>query len=88
MANTNWTFETLAQAERETLEEILLNGSPPDWEPLVGYIYCGWNHEPVARALSGAKFKKGFAKKDGNFMGTTSSSFRTNGVTRASGMSG
>ena len=54
-----WTFETLAQCDKATLENILLTGTPPDVEQLNGYIYCGWNHEPVGK-LSGEKFKKGF----------------------------
>ena len=59
-----WTYETLAQADKSVLENILLTGTPPDVEQLNGYIYCGWNHEPVGK-LSGEKFKKGFYKKDG-----------------------
>ncbi|MDO6433666.1 hypothetical protein Q4E93_23850 [Flavitalea sp. BT771] len=59
-----WTYETLAQADKATLENILRTGTPPDLEELNGYIYCGWNHEWIGR-LSGIKFKKGFYKKDG-----------------------
>ena len=40
-----WTYETLAQADRATLENILRTGTPPDIEQLNGYIYCGCNHE-------------------------------------------
>lgn len=60
-----WTYETLAQADRATLENILRTGKPPDPEQLNGYIYCGWNHEKIASFISGTKFKKGFYKKDG-----------------------
>ena len=60
-----WTYETLAQADKATLENILLTCKPPDIEQLNGYIYCGWNHELFGRLLSGEKFKKGFYKKDG-----------------------
>ncbi len=63
-----WTYETLAQADRATLEDILLTGEAPDLEQLNGYIYCGWNHEWIGR-LSGEKFKKGFYKKDGKHFG-------------------
>jgi hypothetical protein len=63
-----WTFETLAQADQATLENVLLTGTAPDLEQLNGYIYCGWNHEWVGR-LSGEKFKKGFYKKDGKNFG-------------------
>lgn len=60
-----WTFETLAQADTATYERILRTGKPPDVEQLNGYIYCGWNHSRLASVVSGAKFKKGFWKKDG-----------------------
>jgi hypothetical protein len=63
MAQT-WTYETLAQADKATLENILRTGKPPDIEKLNGYIYCGWNHEALPRLISGEKFKKGFHKKD------------------------
>jgi hypothetical protein len=63
-----WTFETLAQADKPTLEAVLLTGTAPDFEQTEGYIYCGWNHEWVA-VLSGRKFKKGFRKKDGRYFG-------------------
>jgi hypothetical protein len=64
----DWTFETLAAADRGKLEEVLKGGRPPDFEQLDGYIYCGWNHEWVGR-LSGEKFKKGFRRKDGRAFG-------------------
>lgn len=60
-----WTYESLAQADKATMENILRTGAPPDLEQLNGYIYCGWNHEWFAGRLSGIKFKKGFHKKDG-----------------------
>lgn len=63
-----WTYETLAQASREEMENILLTGTAPDIEQLNGYIYCGWNHEWIG-TLSGKKFKKGFMKKNGSNMG-------------------
>jgi hypothetical protein len=63
-----WTFETLAQADRPTLEQVLRTGTAPDLEQLNGYIYCGWNHEWVS-VISGRKFKKGFRKKDGRNFG-------------------
>jgi hypothetical protein len=68
MMGTPWTYETLAQADRATLENVLINGTPPNMEELVGQIYCGWNHEWVG-TLSGRKFKKGFYKKDGQVYG-------------------
>ncbi|HEX7299157.1 MAG TPA: hypothetical protein VF257_09120 [Solirubrobacteraceae bacterium] len=65
---THWTYETLAAADRPTLEQVLLSSPPPDYEQLEGYIYCGWNHEPVGK-LSGEKFKKGFRRRDGRPFG-------------------
>lgn len=69
MSTQEWTYETLAEADRRTLEEIMLTRKAPDLDALNGYIYCGWNHEWLSRQLSGAKFKKGFAMKDGQRMG-------------------
>lgn len=63
-----WTFETLAAADRPTLEGVLREGPAPDLEQIEGYIYCGWNHEWVA-VISGRKFKKGFRKRDGGHFG-------------------
>jgi hypothetical protein len=59
---TPWTFETLAAADRDKLEEVLRAGTPPEYDQLEGYIYRGWNHERVSR-LSGEKFKKEFRRK-------------------------
>lgn len=63
-----WTFDTLAEADRPTLERVLRAGPAPDLEQLEGYIYCGWNHEWVS-VISGRKFKKGFRRKDGRGFG-------------------
>jgi hypothetical protein len=63
-----WTYETLAAADRKTLEEVLKGGRPPDFDQLEGFIYCGWNHEWVGR-LSGEKFKKGFRRKGERTLG-------------------
>jgi hypothetical protein len=65
---SDWTYETLAAANRKKLEEVLLNSPPPDFDQLEGYIYCGWNHEWVGR-LSGEKFKKGFRRREGKPFG-------------------
>jgi hypothetical protein len=64
-----WTYETLAQADRKTLERLLRTGHAPDPAELEGYIYCGWNHEWLAGRLSGEKFKKGFRKNGGKPFG-------------------
>ncbi|MGA9121081.1 MAG: hypothetical protein WB699_17080 [Bacteroidota bacterium] len=68
MASQIWTYESLAKASSEELENILRTGTAPDLEQLNGYIYCGWNHEWIGN-LSGKKFKKGFKKKDGSNFG-------------------
>lgn len=68
MTVATWNYESLAQADRATLEEVMLTGTAPDIEQLNGYIYAGWNHEWVGR-LSGEKFKKGFWKRDGQNFG-------------------
>ena len=65
---TPWTFESLAEADRDKLEEVVRTGTPPEYDRLEGFIYCGWNHEWVGR-LSGEKFKKGFRRKDGRTLG-------------------
>jgi hypothetical protein len=64
MSTPPWTYETLAQADGATLENVLRTGGPPDLDELEGWIYCGWNHEFVGK-LSGEKFKKGFRKRKG-----------------------
>lgn len=63
-----WTYESLAAVDRETLEQVILTGTAPDFSQTEGYIYCGWNHEWVS-VLSGRKFKKGFRQKDGGWFG-------------------
>jgi hypothetical protein len=65
---TRWTFDTLAEADKPTLEKILLENPAPDFDQCEGYIYCGWNHEWVGK-LSGEKFKKGFRRLDGKPFG-------------------
>jgi hypothetical protein len=59
---TPWTFETLAASGRDSLEEVLRAGRPPEYDQLEGYLYRGWNHERVSR-LTGEKFKKAFRRK-------------------------
>ncbi|MES1214956.1 MAG: hypothetical protein ABUT20_05535 [Bacteroidota bacterium] len=57
-----YNFETLARADKEELEHVLLQGATPDINQLDGYSYCGWNHEPIGK-ITGRKFKKSFVKK-------------------------
>jgi hypothetical protein len=65
---TPWTFETLAAADRDKLEDVLRTGTAPQFDQLEGYTYRGWNHEPISR-LSGEKFKKVFYRRDGQPFG-------------------
>jgi hypothetical protein len=65
---TPWTFETLAAADRDKLEEVLRAGTAPQFDQLEGYTYRGWNHERRSR-LTGEKFKKVFHKRDGRAFG-------------------
>jgi len=58
-----WTFETLAQADRETLEAVLVAATAPDPAQLAGYVYDGYNHEPLAQLVA-QKFRKAFYQKD------------------------
>lgn len=63
-----WTFATLAAASRRELEQVLLTGTPPDYDQLEGHTYCGWNHEWTS-IVTGRKFKKGFRRRDGQALG-------------------
>ncbi len=58
-----WTFETLAQADRETLEAVLVAATAPDLAQLNGYVYDGYNHERLAQFVA-QKFRKAFYQKD------------------------
>ncbi len=55
-----WTFETLAQADRKTLEEVLLASTAPDPAQLNGYVYDGYNW----LGQLAEKFRKAFYQKD------------------------
>ena len=58
-----WTFESLAQADRKTLEAVLLAATAPDPAQLAGSVYNGYNHEPLAQLVA-QKFRKAFYQKD------------------------
>jgi hypothetical protein len=64
-----WTYESLAATDRRTLESVLMASAPPDPDELEGFVYCGWNHEPIPQRLSGEKFRKGFRRRDGRPFG-------------------
>jgi hypothetical protein len=58
-----WTFETLAQADRKTLEEVLVAATAPDPAQLAGYVYDGYNHDGLAQLVA-QKFRKAFYQKE------------------------
>ena len=53
---TVWTFETLARADRKSLEDVLLAAHAPDLAQLAGRVYDGYNHERLPRLLGAEKF--------------------------------
>jgi hypothetical protein len=63
-----WTFETLVQANRATLEHVLLNSQAPDMGQLAGFGYDGYNHDWLGQ-LSARKFRKVFLTKNGQYYG-------------------
>lgn len=63
-----WTFEMLAQADRKTLENVLLASQAPDLAHLDGCVYDGYNHEWFGR-LPGEKFRKAFCQKSDTLYG-------------------
>jgi hypothetical protein len=65
---TRWTFETLATAGRDKLEETLRTSRAPDYGGLEGRLYRGMNLGFVGR-LAGEKFKKGFARREARPLG-------------------
>jgi hypothetical protein len=63
-----WTWETLAQADGATLEDVLRTGATPDPAQLDGHTYRGWNRGRLARIVT-QKFKKAFYAEDGEHLG-------------------
>jgi hypothetical protein len=60
---STWTYELLAQADRKTLEDVLLAAQAPDPAQLNGYVYDGYNHDRLGQ-LAAKKFRKAFYQKD------------------------
>jgi hypothetical protein len=61
-----WTFEELAQADAETLEQTLIASTLPDFNELEGYGYNGFNCAPAhMMPLPARKFRKVFFQKAG-----------------------
>ena len=64
-----WTFETLAQADRKTLEDVLLAAQAPDPAQLTGHVYDGYNHERLPQFLGIEKFRKAFYQQEQTLYG-------------------
>ena len=58
-----WTFELLAQADRKTLEDVLLAAQAPDPAQLNDRVYDGYNHDRFGQ-LAAQKFRKAFYQQD------------------------
>jgi hypothetical protein len=67
-ARRQWTWDALAEAKRDTLEEVLRSGATPDPAQLDGHTYRGWNRGLLARIIT-QKFKKAFYAEDGEHWG-------------------
>jgi hypothetical protein len=59
---SGWTFESLAAAGRDRLEQVVRAGTAPDYGRLEGHLYRGLNLGFRGR-LVGEKFKKGFERQ-------------------------
>jgi hypothetical protein len=60
---STWTYELLAQADRKTLEDVLMAATAPDPAQLNGYVYDGYNHDGLAHLVA-EKFRKAFYQQD------------------------
>ena len=60
------TYESLASATSDTLEQALLDGQAPDLEVIAGNEYRGWNTPFFASWVGILRFKKGFFKDETN----------------------
>lgn len=54
------TFETLAKADKKTLDDVMKNGTMPDLESMIGWEFDGYNLTFMATILGIRKFRKGF----------------------------
>ena len=61
-----YTYEALAIAGNETLEDIFRRGVAPDLETLSGWEFKGYNTLDVTQVLGFRKFKKGFYRANGS----------------------
>ncbi len=63
------TFETLAKADKKTLDDVMKNGTMPDLESMIGWEFDGYNLTFMATILGIRKFRKGFYKEKGYYKG-------------------
>ena len=63
MPKEKWTFESLCQADKPTLEQVLRGSKPPNQEAINGYGYDGYNHDWLGQ-IPGKKFRKAFWRLD------------------------
>lgn len=56
------TFESLAKADKKTLDDVMKNGTMPDLESMAGWEFDGYNLTFMATILGIRKFRKGFYK--------------------------
>lgn len=70
MAKPMWSFEMLAQANRATLEQVLVASKAPDLYELDSHVYNGYNCQPARYIrLPAIKFRKAFLQKNGSHFG-------------------
>src|SRR6266567_3999616 len=65
---STWTFETLAQADSRTLENVLLTAQAPTLAQLADHVYDGYNHDWLGQ-LPGEKFRKAFFQQEHTLYG-------------------
>jgi hypothetical protein len=58
--STTWTFQTLAQQNNDTLEQVIKAGTPITAAEVTGYEFRGWNLNATTMLFGTRKFKKGF----------------------------
>ncbi|MBN2496014.1 MAG: hypothetical protein JXR96_15585 [Deltaproteobacteria bacterium] len=69
MSDKKLDYLTLASADGDFLEEVMLSGSAPDAEKLAGWEFRGYNSLDLTTVLGFRKFKKGFYKGDSGVSG-------------------
>lgn len=60
MSRTAETFESLIEASKDSLDQLMTVGSVPAIDDLLGWEFRGWNIQAATAILGTRKFKKGF----------------------------